>query len=55
MVTEKLLKTTIEEEDSVVLDRIREEKCRDEILQKLSKVVTEGDWESQLSTIIPHL
>ena len=46
MVTEKLLKRIIEEEHSVVLDRIREDTRRDEILLKLSKVITEGNWQT---------
>ena len=45
--TEKVLKTTIPPESAVVLDRIREETCGDDVLQKLSQVIEEGDWATR--------
>lgn len=44
---EKVLKTTVEVEHAVVLERIREETCRDEIVQELSQVIKEGNWEAR--------
>ena len=44
--TEKILKASIETEHAVVLDRIREETHQDRALQKLSKTIRKGNWET---------
>ena len=44
--TEKILKAAIETEHAVVLDRIKEETRRDTALQKLSKTIKKGNWET---------
>ena len=42
--TEKILKTAIEMEHAVVLDRIKEETQKDGVLQKLSQTIKRDDW-----------
>ena len=43
--TEKIIRHTIEVEHAVVLDRIKTETEKDDILQKLRKRIQTGDWE----------